>query len=261
MRCRSDWWTRRAATALSHALASVALWQTHAACCPPAPNPCRRSGLAARCQRVRRGVGPNGVGAGPAAPPGAALVRQPRRRHPGSEWGELLTPGMLWLPCSSAQIQSPAVLQNAVSEAKARLIDANYQYYSKNAQPKNVYCCNETGSEVCARPSPVRGLQVHGAHTPLPAPNLAMCSLPLPSPSSLQSLPLLGSLSNSTFVLVNGGYAPVMTMKVGAPAQWAGVSADLGRLLHASNPSHVLALAACRRGSISAGASSTLGTR
>ena len=75
---------------------------------------------------------PAGGSPGPAAPPGAALVRQPRRRHPGSEWGELLTPGMLWLPCSSAQIQSPAVLQNAVSEAKARLIDANYQYYSND---------------------------------------------------------------------------------------------------------------------------------
>lgn len=29
----------------------------------------------------------------------------------------------------------------------------------------------------------------------------------------LQSLPLLGSMSNSSFVLINGGYEPVITMQ------------------------------------------------
>lgn len=31
----------------------------------------------------------------------------------------------------------------------------------------------------------------------------------------VQSLPLLGSMSNESFVLVNGGYEPVVTMQVG----------------------------------------------
>lgn len=77
-----------------------------------------------------------------------------------------------------------ATLANAASEDKARMIDANYQYYSEHSQPSNVYCCNETNADNEA------------------------------------SLPLLGSMSNDSFVLVNGGYEPVVTMQAGRYQRW-----------------------------------------
>lgn len=50
-------------------------------------------------------------------------------------------------------------------------------------------------------------------------PGAGLCSRHAPSPAllgpCLQSMPLLGSMSNESFVLVNGGYEPVVTLQVG----------------------------------------------
>lgn len=43
--------------------------------------------------------------------------------------------------------------------------------------------------------------------------------VPTPTVPWAQSLPLLGSMSNQSFVLVNGGYEPVITMEVGQTSQ------------------------------------------
>ncbi|KAI7838549.1 hypothetical protein COHA_007692 [Chlorella ohadii] len=79
---------------------------------------------------------------------------------------------------------SAATLKAQPDEDSARDLDANYQYYSKTVQPSNVYCCNETNADNEA------------------------------------SLPLLGSMANETFVLVNGGYEPVLTMEAGRYQRW-----------------------------------------
>lgn len=77
-----------------------------------------------------------------------------------------------------------ATLANEASEEKARMIDANYRHYSAHSQPSNVYCCNETNA------------------------------------GNEASLPLLGSMSNESFVLSNGGYEPVVTMQAGRYQRW-----------------------------------------